>query len=73
MRNLLRIPYLVSSLLSTVECGRIKSLFSQYPEFGEDLLIAAFDERGESEFLLSETEDLMQELVEEFPDWLETR
>ena len=51
--------------------GRIKSLFDKYPEFNEDLIIKAFDEKPTDEFLLSETEDMVDELILEFPDWLE--
>ena len=51
--------------------GRIKSLFDKYPVFNEDLIIKAFDEKPTDEFLLSETEDMVDELILEFPDWLE--
>ena len=50
---------------------RIRSLFNQYPTFGEDLLVAAFEEKPEEEFLLQETEDFVDELIAEFGDYLE--
>ena len=49
---------------------RIRSLFNDHPTFNEELLIRAFREKPEEEFLLSETEDLVDELIQEFGDYL---
>ena len=51
--------------------GRIKALFNEFADFNEDLIVKAFDEKSETEFLVTETEDLIDELIEEFPEWIE--
>ena len=62
---------LVEANAEREENGRIKALFTEFTDFNEELLVKAFDEKSEAEFLLSETEDLIDELVSEFPDWIE--
>ena len=47
------------------------TLFNEFPIFGEELLIKAFREKPTEEFLLTETEDLIEELVADFGDWIE--
>lgn len=61
----------ICASFSFAESGRIKTLFDKYPTFGEDLLLETFNEKASEEFLLTETEDLLDELVTEFSDWLE--
>ena len=62
---------LIVALAHAESLGRIKSMFDQYPEFNEDLLVAVFKETPTDDFLLTETQELVSELVLEFPTWLE--
>ena len=63
----------VSQMAEAEDAGRIKALFNEFEDFNEDLIVKAFDEKSEWEFLLTETEDFVDELIQEFPDWIEKR
>ena len=72
MRILNLLAYTATVLAQQANClGRIQSLFEEHPDFNDDLLIKLFREKPEEEFLLSETQDLQQEFLTEFPDILE--
>jgi len=62
-----------SRMAEAEDIGRIKALFNEFEDFNEDLIVKAFDEKSEAEFLVTETEDLVDELIQEFPDWIEKR
>ena len=61
------------AVLASAEYGRIRALFDAHEVFDEELLLATFQETATEEFLLTETEDLLDEFVAEFPDWLSKR
>lgn len=65
------LPIFSSAYAEESAAPRIRTLFDQHPEFNEDLLIQAFNEKSTDEFLLTEAEDFIDELLLEFPDWLE--
>ena len=50
--------------------GRIKTIFNKYPRFNEDLLIEVFSEKPSEEFLLTESQALVNQLLIEFGDWI---
>ena len=64
---------LVSLLQNVVGEGRIKSIFDKYREsFSAELLLEVFKEsNGQEEFLLNESDNLIAELVTEFPNLLQ--
>ena len=60
----------VSAQLATTH-GRISQIFDKHPTFNEELLIEVFHEKPTEEFLLSETESLLAELILEFGNYIE--
>ena len=71
MRFIVVVALLLCIVQNVSSKGRIKSLFDEHPTFNADLLIQVFNEKVENEWLLTETEDLTDELLTEFPEWIE--
>mmetsp|Transcript_3155 Transcript_3155/g.4255 ORF Transcript_3155/g.4255 Transcript_3155/m.4255 type:complete len:218 (-) Transcript_3155:1151-1804(-) len=66
---LTQLVFLVSAVAATQ--GRIKSLFNLHPQFNEELLIKVFREKPTEEFLLTHSNALLGEMLQEFSDWIE--
>ena len=69
--SLLLSVLLVTIAEAAMAHGRIKTIFSKYARFNEDLLIDVFREMPTEEFLLTESRALVDELLLEFGDWIQ--